>query len=269
MSESKLAFILKLSVAACSCSASTMCCLDEFSRSKREAGLNPWNRKIAPCACTAWCCGWLYAVFVLIFGGLMVVLNVIGSSMCLPMEDVSSQLLQDIMPALGLKADNPDEFDMVKDMLDGCFSQKVSSAEASSLMDIMFTRENGSRVTLRQKIHSQTTNMMSSRFANLDEKLAAGEKMMEHPRMSELLSLLNNNPVDALILGPSLDKLPSSGYKALVLDPRRPRTATSVEVGVMSSLACDDFTFQGRVIKGLRSLKTNMIPFAASGAAFL
>ncbi|CAK0808588.1 unnamed protein product [Prorocentrum cordatum] len=191
----------------------------------------------------------------------MVVLSVVMSSVCLPLDELSGQLLDDIMPALDLTTTG-DDLDMMRDMIDGCFSQL--NDEDAILMEILFTRENGTKVNMSAKIKGQSTDLMKAKFATLDEKLATGAKMMEDQNLLDLLSLIEDNPADALIIGPAdlsvsdvQNALPSA-YVNLVGDPRTP-DSTSVKVGAFSSLACDNHTFAGTVFYGLETLKTNMM----------
>jgi hypothetical protein len=254
--------LLVIMLAACGFTSAACCGMREYSEEKQEKGENPWNGKIAPCACCSWCCGWGYAVLVLYIGGIMILVNVLISSICLPLDELDGQLLDDIMPALGVETSNPDELDMMKDMIDGCFSSK--SATAAILMDILFTRENGTKMSMREQIQSQTTDLMSEKFDILDQKLATGAKLMEDESLLELLDLIANNPVDNLIV---LDtsSLAGSDYEAIVEDYRP--FASSLQVGAVSSLACSDIVFGNDTIYGLNTLKANMVTLAQSGTA--
>lgn len=254
--------LLVLMLAACGFTSAACCGIREYSEEKQEKGENPWNGKIATCACCTWCCGWGYAVVALYIGGMMILINVLISSMCMPLDELDGQLLDDIMPALGVETSNPDELDMMKDMIDGCFSQQ--SAGAAILMDILFTRDNGTKMTMREQIQSQTTDLMSAKFDILDEKLATGAKLMEDESLLELLDLIANNPVDNLIVVDT-SSLSGSDYEAIVEDARP--FASSLQVGAASSLACSDFVFGNETIYGLSTLKANMVTLAQSGTA--
>ncbi|CAK0900652.1 unnamed protein product [Prorocentrum cordatum] len=254
--------LLVLMLAACGCTSAACCTLNEYSTSKQEAGQNPWNNKIAPCACCSWCCGWGYAVVVLFIGGIMVVVSVLIGSVCLPLDELDGQLLGEIMPALGVETSNQDDLDMMKDMIDGCFS--LQNSDAAILMDILFTRDNGTKMSMRQQIQSQTTDLMNAKFDMLDVKLASGAKLMEDASLLELLDLIANNPVDNLIIIDPLS-LPGTDYEAIVEDSRP--LASSLRVGAGSSLACSDFVFQGETIYGISTLEANLLSLNSGGTS--
>jgi len=156
-------------VGACGCSAGLLCTFME--RHDTKGGGNPWNRHIAPCACTTWCFGWLYAFLVFFFGGFMIVCLVPLSSTCLVMDDLNTELLKEILPSLGVDFDESgeDTFGMIADVIDGCFAKKGASGK--SLTDIIYFMEGGVKVTLTEKIKGQTTEPIEEQFANLRTKL--------------------------------------------------------------------------------------------------
>jgi hypothetical protein len=244
-------------IAACGCTSGLMCSFCEYREKQDEAGeeLNPWNKQIAPCACCSWCCGWGYAVVVLFVGGIMIVLSVVMSSVCLPMDELSGQLMDDIMPALDVTSTG-DDLVMMKDMIDGCFSQL--NQEDAVLMEIMFTRENGTKVNMSAKIKGQSTDLMKEKFATLDNKLATGEKMMDNADLISLLSTIANNPVDTLMVF-NWALLSGSPYQSIYAAPG------TVADGAGSSLACSDSVFDGSTIYGLNSLLTDMADFDGDG----
>eukprot|EP00418_Pyrodinium_bahamense_P005192 CAMPEP_0179019950 /NCGR_PEP_ID=MMETSP0796-20121207/5131_1 /TAXON_ID=73915 /ORGANISM="Pyrodinium bahamense, Strain pbaha01" /LENGTH=583 /DNA_ID=CAMNT_0020715751 /DNA_START=171 /DNA_END=1922 /DNA_ORIENTATION=- len=158
-------------IVACGCGTGLLCLFREYRESDAEAGENPWNKRLGPCACSAWCCGWGYAFLVFFFGGFMVICAVPLSSMCLVLDDVDSQMLKEILPSLGAEMAEGDEFDMVADMIDTCFSKRTADT-GRSLMDIIFIEEGGEKVTLEEKIRGQTVVPIQEQFEAINEKLS-------------------------------------------------------------------------------------------------
>jgi len=166
-------------IGACGCSAGVLCTFAETQSSKQ-------NRGISPCACTSWCCGWFYAYLAFLLGGLMLVITVPLSSTCLVMDDMDSQMVQDIMPGLGVEVDmESDEVLMIGDIIDACFSKATPTGQ--SLTDIVYFMEDGKKVTISQKIKNQTTDPINAEFANIEEKIGSEDtKMANNENVAEL-----------------------------------------------------------------------------------
>jgi hypothetical protein len=258
-----------------SCAAlGAVCCLvreNSDSRSDEEKSQgpppeNPWNMFIAPCAGFTWCCGFNYAFWVFFISGIMIVAAVPFSSMCLIMDDISSSMLRDVAPGLGIDLNtSSNDFTMVADMIDTCFS-RVTPVSNRSLMDIIFVEENGTQISIKAKIQGQTTDMINAQFANVDTMLNSGASalLMTNPNVVALLDFLLN-PFDVAIVpeaqagGPVLS---DTTLNRVALDPRP--TSSGLAIAFGSSLSCTDFVFNGQTVYGLNTLKTKLEAFTSS-----
>lgn len=263
-------------IGGCALIGSICCIVKENSdkRSDEEKAAappqeNPYNRWIAPCAGVTWCCAFLYAFFVFLLAGLMIVAAVPFSSFCLVMDDIDSQLLQDIGPGLGLDTTGPDMV-MIGDMVDTCFS-RITPPSNKSLMDIVFITENGTQVTLKEKIQGQTTEMINKQFEQVDVMLASGNVLLlENPNVTSLLDFLDT-PFDAAIVPESQQGGPvlsSSTYNKVGLDPRT-GDGSGVEIAFGTSLSCTDFLYKPPTgastnVFGINSLKAKLQGFTSS-----
>jgi hypothetical protein len=255
-----------------------LCCLvqessDRRSKEERDAASpasNPYNRYIAPCAGVTWCCGFLYAFFVFLLAGLMIVAAVPFSSMCLVMDDIDSQMLKDIGPGLGLNTSG-DDMEMIADMIDTCFS-RVTNKSNKSLMDIVFIEENNTKITIKEKIQGQTTDMINQQFSNVDAMLSgsANVLLLQNPNVQTLLDFLDN-PFDVAIVPEAAQGGPvqsSSTYNKVAIDPRT-GTGSGVEIAFGTSMSCTDFLYQpptgaATTVYGISSLLTKLQGFTSS-----
>merc|ERR1712003_128009 len=105
------------------CGCSTVSCFALHEKNNNaKVGVNPYHRSMHRCACVTWCCAFLYAFVAFFIGGLLYAASVPLSSTCLIMDDVNSQVLTDIAPAVGIDLDtHSDQFTMVADIIDKCF----------------------------------------------------------------------------------------------------------------------------------------------------
>merc|ERR1740115_595421 len=122
------------------------------------------------------------------------------SSMCLVMDDISSQMLQDILPAIGGVGD-PAQLTMMSEMIDSCFARDSllgMNSSTKSLTDIISIVENGTSMSIREKVQAQMSDQISSQFSSIGT--SSGATLMGTPQISQVLNLLATMPVDAMMI---------------------------------------------------------------------
>ncbi|CAE7720147.1 unnamed protein product [Symbiodinium pilosum] len=153
---------LALTLAACAVLAVLlwMCCDTKRSDDTSEPIHSPWTHR---CACCTWCCGCYYTMLAFFLGGIMLIIAVPLSSMCLIMEDISSQLITDISGALEIPID-PTSGDMMGSMIDQCIQNSTSNPR---LLDLIFITEGGVQVSMYNKLVVQTQAQITTQFDQL------------------------------------------------------------------------------------------------------
>jgi len=110
-------------VACMQCSLLTFVFRERAGKSEEEGGPTPFSKIPHRIACCTWCCGWLFMVIALLVGGLMTLVGVPMSGMCLIMDDMSPELITNIGPALGLNLTG-DEGEQLLDIVSNCLVPK-------------------------------------------------------------------------------------------------------------------------------------------------
>ncbi|CAE7600990.1 unnamed protein product [Symbiodinium natans] len=144
-----------------------MCCDKRRSDDSGEPVHNPWTYR---CACCTWCCGCYYTMLAFFLGGLLLILAVPLSSMCLIMEDISSTVITDISGALDIPID-PTSGDMMGAMIDQCIQNSTSNPR---LLDLIFIEEGGQQVSMYDKLVVQTQAQITNQFDQLGSAPSAG-----------------------------------------------------------------------------------------------
>merc|ERR1711971_1221897 len=134
------------------------------------------------------------------------------SSVCLVMDGIDGQLLEEIAPAIGMSdlkdVDGADNFAMVNDIVGQCI---VHANVSASLMDIVFTRNSssGEKITMRTKIETEIQGPIISKFQEAQDQLNSKNMTLgNNSDMQNLRKLLRDNPVDSLIV--PVDSLPEN-----------------------------------------------------------
>jgi len=236
-----LVLILSLVVAnflllSCGCCTGTCWCRYERVKKGRRYD-NPYLKRTPRCACCSWCCGFVYAFFAFLFGGTLVVATVAMSSVCLLLDDFNQQTLRDIAPVVGLNLTG-DQGIMIKDIVEQCFGQS-GIANNSNLADIVFTRENGSRVTMRSKIIRNLKDQIQSKFDLITQRMSGAASLaLKNSSQVELLrAFIRDHPLDAMLLPDRPQMQADPLYSGLLQDPRG---SGGVAVGLSTSTACGD-----------------------------
>lgn len=180
---------LALAIAACAIIAVLvwMCCDTRRSDDSGEPVSSPWTYR---CACCTWCCGCYYTMLAFFLGGILLILAVPLSSMCLIMEDINSQMITDISGALEIEIAGPTG-DMMGSMIDQCIQNSTANPR---LLDLITIEENGNQVTMYNKLVVQTQAQITTQFDQLGN--APSSSLASSTEVTKLTQMLRDVPLD-------------------------------------------------------------------------
>jgi len=184
-------------------------------------------------------------------GGILVASAYNVSGLCLVMEDLDSTKFQEIYPALGFPNIKPDtdKYEIIMNVVDQCFSPTNTdeSGNLGNLMDIIFVREDGEKVTMREKLVDKVVNKIDAKFAGLT-LLENSATLADQTSVTDTISILETHPVSAFIL-PVATMSESADFQALNYDDRGLNGVQSI---FGASLNCQDITpSAGSPVSGL------------------
>jgi len=218
---------LALAIAACAIIAVLvwMCCDTRRSDDSGEPVSSPWTYR---CACCTWCCGCYYTMLAFFLGGILLILAVPLSSMCLIMEDINSQMITDISGALEIEIAGPTG-DMMGSMIDQCIQNSTANPR---LLDLITIEENGNQVTMYNKLVVQTQAQITTQFDQLGN--APSSSLASSTEVTKLTQMLRDVPLDAMMfpqqsIGSNPDYQPMLGN-------------TNLAPYIASSASCTSFT---------------------------
>jgi len=218
---------LALAIAACAIIAVLvwMCCDKRRSDDSGEPVSSPWTYR---CACCTWCCGCYYTMLAFFLGGILLILAVPLSSMCLIMEDINSQMITDISGALEIEIAGPTG-DMMGAMIDQCIQNSTANPR---LLDLITIEENGNQVTMYNKLVVQTQAQITTQFDQLGS--APSSNLASSTEVTKLTQMLRDVPLDAMMyplqsIGSNPDYQPMGGN-------------TNLAPYFASSASCSSFT---------------------------
>lgn len=241
------------------CGCSTVSCFTFREKAtRREVGANPYNRSMYRCASCTWCCAFLYAIIAFLIGGLLYAISVPVSGTCLVMDDVNSQMLKDIAPAINLST-NSANFDMVADIIDNCFNPADPSKNAN-LMDILKVQgANGSNesVSMRTRMSEEMQDQIVKQFDEITATLTnlSVPGLVDSPEVVALTAFLAQNPMDAFILPDQARMSDDDRFKAL---------SDGLEIAFGTSMSCSDFNSSDAAlgnIPGIDSFEADLAAF--------
>jgi hypothetical protein len=250
-------FIIAILANCCGC-ASIGCCI------KSDEGNNHVHR----CACTSWCCNFYIAVLALFTGGLMLLIAVPISGVCLILTDIDREMLNGIGDAISMNMSG-DEGVMLGDMVERCFNPADVTAPAN-LMDILFERNEttGQRVTLRDKMISQFSDQIESQFDQVTARLNSNlPSLAADSRIVALRQALQDNPIDKMFL-PQSTLTSNTNFEAL--DPNNANAVSALSTAALNSSAdCDDHwsALIGRGVGGISAFLTELQALGSSPTA--
>lgn len=201
---------------------------------------NPYNRCVPRTACCVWCCGFFYAMFLFFFAGIIQVMVVPLSSLCLIADDLDKDLLISIAPAIGYSAPvGTSDFDMVMDLYDQCVARADPTA---NVMDLLYVSEAGRETTLRDMFATELADTIDLAFSGVTTALSDGlPSLGDSPEVEVLLGLLRSAGADATMLPVSTLGL-QGPYLALASDPNGlgDDPSLGLQVAFATSMSCAD-----------------------------
>lgn len=118
-------------------------------------------RIVIGCNCCAWWCGCWMVIYMLVFGGILVAITVPFSSLCIVMDDLTGQQLDDWGNAFGLaEGESADMWSQATSVLETCF---LDSGDGDLLANIAIDG-----VTLKDRLTTDLRAQIDAAFAELD-----------------------------------------------------------------------------------------------------
>jgi len=222
----------------------------EKDKRQVEAGANPYLLRGPRCAECSWCCGFCFAFVAFLVGGIIILISVPLSGVCLIMDSLGGGLLRDISDAVSLNMTSDDGI-ILESVADKCLSRQNQDA---NMLDLLFIRdENNTQVYLRQRFVTDLTDMVSGKFGEVTTKM--NNMSLTLGNMSEVISLrgmLRDNPMDAMIF-PSPELASDALYQDLSRDARGDN---GLIVGFQTTASCSNHTTGA----GMGSMANTIMP---------
>jgi len=173
-----------------------------------DQALNPPEDKVKEyrgksrwCACVTWCCACYYIMFAFFIGGVFTALCFPLASVCLIMEDMDSQMLDDIQGATGMNLTG-EEGEMMADMVDQCF--QGLGEENPIMLKLIKVTENGTTMTMYEKVVDETRNMIQDQFDAIGSSGGGSDgsfpKLNDDDNVQKLKQLLRETYIDGMML---------------------------------------------------------------------
>lgn len=157
-------------------------------------------RKVAHrCACCTWNSGCIYILIAFLIGGILMLVSVVFSSLCLVMEDVvlKPSLLSDMSRALDLNMATS-ELTMLEDILGQCF--KPDNTENPLLLKIIkVTNSTGAEITMDQMIVGNTKDRINAEFDKIGT-MGSGQTLAGNPDVVKLRNLMKDNDMSKMLI---------------------------------------------------------------------
>lgn len=196
------------------------------------------------CSCTVWCCSFLFLFMVFLSSGILNLVLIPTSGLCVMLADLDAQLIQDVAAGLDLQLTG-DQGEMFEGMVDACWAGKATSSD--NLLDIIYTRDNhtgnntGNKTYLRERMVGMVATPVDAAFAAINQALNGSITIGSNPVFAQLTRSLSNASMMATMLPepPYYGLTNDTNYSALALD------AELIEAAFMTSTQCDAFELAG------------------------
>eukprot|EP00927_Polykrikos_kofoidii_P047516 TRINITY_DN4170_c1_g1_i1.p1 TRINITY_DN4170_c1_g1~~TRINITY_DN4170_c1_g1_i1.p1 ORF type:complete len:903 (+),score=179.44 TRINITY_DN4170_c1_g1_i1:77-2710(+) len=191
---------------------------------------NPYNKWVHRCACCNWCCGFIFMMFALLSGGIFTMISVPMSGMCLVLDEMNSDLLLDIMPALGSNMSKSDDFKVIGKIIDSCFMGL--GGDNPNLMDIITVGNE----TLREKTVGMVKKEINKMFDQIEGSSLDDAKIADNEEVNLLVKTLSENSMDTMML-PDPERIAQDARFLPLL-----QGSAALQKFVATSLACESET---------------------------
>lgn len=158
-------------------------CFTFCEKRKLEEDKQVPNAHVYRLACCTWCCSWGYAVIVFLIAGVMTIVAVPVSGMCLILANLNSDTLNTIGPAIGLDPTAGNTSTMAIGLVNSCLSPSSTNTNILKILTV-----NGTSVydTMVTGVQAPITNSFSGLDASPQMNLASD------PDVQGLVSILQN-----------------------------------------------------------------------------
>jgi len=259
------ASVVLLLILMCACS-SLGCWVCMEQRPHAHPGSNPYVKNGRTCAACTWCNAIIYAIVMLICGGLLLIVFVPLSGACLVMLDFDKELAQGVMTTLEFGGSS-DSTSMFLDIADKCLSVKSASKYSNVSLNLldMVTLESstGAKVTVRDEVVTKAIDPVKAQFEAVTNILAANPVALSNSsHVMRLRAILKATPISAMILPDIQEVRNSNQYGAMQDDPR-------TQVGLVTSMSCENFTTDAELgnVQVLPGMKFSFDLLATMGTA--
>mmetsp|Transcript_8981 Transcript_8981/g.22632 ORF Transcript_8981/g.22632 Transcript_8981/m.22632 type:complete len:873 (+) Transcript_8981:76-2694(+) len=223
-----------------------------------EAGENlQYSRVPHRIACCVWTCSIFLIAPALLIGGILRVVSVPLSVMCVTLDDFDSEMMRDIAPFLGVSFEG-DMGEMMSSLVDNCLVSENTPLNAN-VMDIIFLRnEADEKVYLRTKLLTTISTPVDAAFGAIDElTTGAGNvfpKLADSNSVVSFRKMLREQPFDAMLIPREKDIITQEDYKELF---------ATLPDSTHTISRCSDFTLVGSTAApGIESLIEQMSPWS-------
>eukprot|EP00928_Gymnodinium_smaydae_P055630 TRINITY_DN3912_c0_g2_i2.p1 TRINITY_DN3912_c0_g2~~TRINITY_DN3912_c0_g2_i2.p1 ORF type:complete len:838 (-),score=183.26 TRINITY_DN3912_c0_g2_i2:94-2607(-) len=259
--------LFALLLAACGGSATGiwLCC----EKRNNADGAAEYRRHTHRCACVTWCGACHYAILAFIVGGIMTMVSIPLASICLVMEDVSKDMLMDISGPLNLDLSGA-KGEMMVNMVEQCFRNKDPNANPA-LLDIIMMTENGTDISMREKLVGQTKDQIDAQFDKISSSMGSATsapKINDDPKIVALKTTLRETRMSAMTVP---RQAMTEGANANIYGPIA--NEASLKNYALSSADCADFTVpagmpqEGSVVPGISSFSGALTAFGTQVAS--
>lgn len=210
------------------------------------------------CACCTWCLSFVFIIAVMLLGGIMNVVVIPMAGVCTTLDDIDSNMIDDISGALNLNFTG-DERDMFYSMVDSCVAGKDMAK--TNLLDIIFTRDlnDNSKVYMRERLLASIKKPVDDAFEDITNATKAGNlTLARNDALVSLRKILKENPIDTMIIADAEELQNDSWYQKMALDE-------GTAVGFFTSMECLNHTVVGNLgdssgleIPGIKHLVARM-----------
>lgn len=212
------------------------------------------------CPCCVSCGACAYSMLVLLIGGILVIVTMVGSGVCLVLIDFNQEIGEELFQALDVQVDA--NMEMAITITDRCLSLNSAVLQAdpdasTNLADIVqiANESNPSQmVSVRDTIYGLAVTPIETQFATLSDTLNSGGSMSVSnlTEVNTLITQIASVDMYAAYL-PVEDMLPA--YQVVSLKCAD-ATVGGQSIPGMNSMVQDGFTLEGNAVPALTSMTT-------------
>lgn len=241
-----VAFLLAILLLLCGCTSGVMFATrdkDDEPTAPGPEARNPYYKTVSRCACCSWQCGFLFTMLAFFLGGIILLVTVPVSGLCLVLDEMDRPLLEGIAGSLGLQLTG-DEGGMLLDIAEQCILAPTGTTANPNMFDILYTRENATapKVYMREKLIGAIRSPIDAQFAKIRSTVEGSSmNMSSNEGVVSLRALFELNDVRGLVVADAGAMQSSNILSGLVADSR----AVGITVGYAASALCADLAVQG------------------------